>query len=85
VVETGVDITKLLAGTLDEGAYTGAITFRAVPGDKILAVDEIVDLAAADVLTCFFGQQGKDPEFRQGEIDRPFGSRCAICVKAQHL
>src|ERR1700732_1066326 len=66
VVETGVDITKLLADTLDEGAYIGAITLRAVPGDEILAVDEIVDLAVADVLACFFSQQGQDPKFRQG-------------------
>jgi hypothetical protein len=40
---------------------------------EIFAVDEIVDLPVADVLTCFFGQQGHDPEFRQGEIDHPFG------------
>src|SRR5208282_2099513 len=84
VVETGVDITELLADTLDEGAYIGAIPLRAVPRDEILAVHEIVDLAVADVLACFFGQQGQESEFRQGQIDCPTGPQCAICVKIQH-
>jgi hypothetical protein len=39
VVESGVDIAELLADTLDEGAYIGAISLRAVPGDKILTMN----------------------------------------------
>src|SRR6266446_6870641 len=50
MVETRVDIAELLADTLDERAHIGAIPFRAVPGDEIFAVDEIVDLTVADVL-----------------------------------
>src|SRR5262249_1441052 len=53
MVETGVDIAELLADTFDEGAHIGAIPFRSVPGDEILAVDEIVDLTVADVLAGF--------------------------------
>src|SRR5215472_2937916 len=68
VVETWVDIVELLADTLDEGAYIGAIPLRAVPRYEILAVDEIVDLAVADVLVCLFRQQGHNPEFRQRQI-----------------
>ena len=53
MVETGIDITELLADTLDERAYIGAISLRALSGDEILAVDEIVDFAVADVLPAF--------------------------------
>src|SRR6516164_9471082 len=84
MVETGVNIAELLADTLDEGAYIGAVPLRAVPGDKILAVDEIVDLAVADVLARLFGQQSHNPEFRQRQIDLSFRPQCAICAKAQH-
>src|SRR6516225_8321576 len=84
VVEIGIDIAELLADTLDEGAYIGAVPFRAVPGDKILAVDEIVDLAVANVLAPLFGQQGHNPEFRQRQIDLSFRPQRAICVKAQY-
>src|SRR6516225_1493138 len=59
MVETGVNIAELLANSFDEGAYIVAIPVRAVSRDEILAVDEIVNLAVADVLACFFGQQGQ--------------------------
>ena len=63
-VETGIDIAEFLADTLDESAYIGAISLRPVPRNKILAVDEIVDLAVADILARFLGQHGQDLEFR---------------------
>src|SRR6516162_8973452 len=84
LVETGVNIAELLANTLDEGAYVGPIPFRAVPCDEILAVDKIIDFTVTDVLARFVRQQGQDPEFRQGAIDRASGPQRAICVKTQH-
>ena len=36
MVETGVDIAELLADTLDEGAYIGAIPFEPCPAIKSL-------------------------------------------------
>ena len=49
LVEIGIDITKLLADTLDKGAYIGAISLGAVAREEILTVDAIVDLPVADV------------------------------------
>jgi hypothetical protein len=84
MVKTGIDIAELLADTLDECAHIGAIPFRSVPGDTILAVDKIVDLTVADVLAGFFSQQSDGPKLSQGQTGRPSGPQCAICVKAQH-
>src|SRR5258708_600803 len=78
MVKPRTNIAKLLADTLDERAHMGAIPFRAVPGDEIFAVDEVVDLTVADILAGFFGQQPDDPELRQGQIGRPSGPQCAI-------
>src|SRR6476619_6423161 len=52
MVETGVDVAELLADTLDKGADIGAISFRAVPGNEILTVDQIIDLTVANVPSC---------------------------------
>src|SRR5215469_13904266 len=82
-VEATVDFAELPADTLDKGAYIGAIPLRAVPRNKIFAVDEIVDLAVAEILVCSLGQQGQDAEFRQRQIDRPSSPQCPICVKTQ--
>jgi hypothetical protein len=62
VVETWVDIAEFLADTFDEGAYIGTIPLGAVSGDEVFAVDQIVNLAVADILPCLFGQQGEDVE-----------------------
>jgi hypothetical protein len=42
-----------------------------VSGDEVFAVDQIVNLAVADILTGFLGQQGEDFEFREGEVENP--------------
>jgi hypothetical protein len=63
VVERGVDIAEFLADTLDEGSYIGTIPLCAVSGDKVLAMDKIINLAVADVLPRLIGQQRYDPEF----------------------
>ena len=70
VVETWVDIAELFADALDEGADIGTIPLGAVSGDEVFAVDQIVNLAVADILTCFLGQQGEDLEFGQGEVEK---------------
>src|SRR5215468_727383 len=57
MVKTEVDIAEFLADTLDNRAQMGAIPFRPVPGDEILAVNEVVDLTEADVLADFFAKQ----------------------------
>src|SRR6266446_2881493 len=55
VVEIRIDIAELFADTLDEGSYVGTITLHAMPGDEVLAVDEIINLPVADVLLGLFG------------------------------
>src|ERR1700736_2231328 len=60
VAEIGIAIAELLADTLDEGSYIGAIPLCAVSGDKVLAMDKVVNLAIADVLPGLFGQQRDD-------------------------
>src|SRR5258708_26867657 len=83
MVEPGVDVAELLADTLDKGTDIGAISFRAVPGDEILTVDQIIDLTVADVPSCFLCQQGEDLEFRQGKVDDPSYPHRPVCVEAQ--
>src|ERR1700730_7089349 len=83
MVETGVDIAELLADTLDKGADIGAISFRAVPGDEILTVDQSIDLTVANVPSCFLWQQGEDLEFRQSKVDDPSYPHRSVCVEAQ--
>src|SRR5271170_3606563 len=83
VVEMGVAVAELLADTLDEGADIGAVPLCSVPGDEILAVDEIIDLAVADVLPRFFGEKRQDLEFRQGKIDGFFRPYRSADVEAQ--
>src|SRR5689334_19335160 len=69
VVETGVNIAELLADALDEGAYISAIPLQAVSGNKIFAVDQIVDLAIPDVAARSLRQQSDDFEFGQRQVD----------------
>src|SRR5438132_416846 len=82
-VEIGIAIAELLADTLDEGSYIGTIALRAVSGDKVLAVDKIINLAVADVLPRLIDQQRDDPEFRQGEVDCLAGPQRPVNVEAQ--
>src|SRR5215472_11237337 len=72
-IEVGVAIAELFANPFDKGPNIGAVSFRTVPGDKILAVHEIVDFSVADVLPGALGKQCQDLELGQGEIDRPSG------------
>src|ERR1700730_2417232 len=83
VVETRIDIAELFADTLDESSYVGTITLRAVSGDEVLAVDEIINLPVADVLLGLFGYTGNNLEFRQSEIDRLAGPQRPVHVEAQ--
>ena len=54
-----------------------------MPGDEVFAVDQIINLAVADVLPGLFGEQGEDLEFRQGEIDGPPGPHRPAGIEAQ--
>src|ERR1700694_5326927 len=83
VVEIGIAIAELLADTLDEGSYIGTIPLGAMPGDKVLAVDKIINLAVTNVLPCLFGQERDDPEFRQGEVDRLTSPQRSVHIEAQ--
>src|SRR5438552_18918399 len=65
VVEIRIDIAELFADTLDEGSYISTITLRTVSGDEVLAVDEIINFAVADILLGLFGEKGDNLEFRQ--------------------
>src|SRR5207248_3710030 len=69
--------------TLDEGADIGTISLGAVSGDEVFPVDQIVNLAVADVLPGLLGQQGEDLEFRQGEVDGPSCPDCPADIEAQ--
>src|SRR6516162_424096 len=67
--EIRVDIPELFADTLDEGTYIGPIPLPALPGDEVFAVDQIINLSIADVLSGLVGEQGEDLEFGQGQVD----------------
>src|SRR5438105_433556 len=83
VVEIGIAFAELLADTLDEGPDIGAIPLFAVTGDEILAVDEVVDLAIADILPGPPGEQRDNLELGQGQIDRAPRPGRAAGVEAQ--
>src|SRR5215469_18159022 len=54
-VETGIGLVKFLADALDEGSDIGTIALCAGSGDEVLAVDEVINLAVADVLPRLLG------------------------------
>src|SRR5260221_154422 len=83
VLELRIDLAELLADALDEGADIGPIALIAIAGDKVLAVNEIVDLAVGDVLAGTQGEQGDDLELGQRQIDRRSRPTRAVDVKAQ--
>jgi hypothetical protein len=56
LVETGIAVAELLADALDEGSYIGPIALIAVAGHEVLAVDEIINVAVANVLPHLLGQ-----------------------------
>src|SRR5512133_1083602 len=82
VVEVRIAIAELLADALDEGSYVGTIALRAVPGDEVLAVDEIIDFPVTDVLLGPLGEKRNNLEFGQREVDRLAGPQSPVNVEA---
>src|SRR5207302_2107738 len=83
VVEVRSAIAELLADTLDEGSYVGTIALRTVPGDEVLAVDEIIDFTVPDVLLGLFGEKRNNLEFGQRQVDRLAGPQRPVHLEAQ--
>src|SRR5215469_8822721 len=83
MVEIGVAVPEFLADSLDESADIGAISLCPMAGDKVLAVDEIVDVAITDILPCLLGQEHQDFKFGQCQLDSISSPQRAIGVKAQ--
>jgi hypothetical protein len=55
LVKTGIAVAEFLADALHEGSYIGTIALCAVTGEEVLAADEIVNLAVADLLPRLLG------------------------------
>src|SRR5579883_2083690 len=83
MVELRVSVAELLADALDERPDIGAEPLRAIAGDEILAVDEIIDLAIGDVLAGAQGEQRHDLELGQRQVERLAGPVRAADVEAQ--
>src|SRR3954453_19573858 len=83
VLELWIDITELLADTLDECTDIGAIPLRAVPRDEVLAVHQVVDLAVGDVLARTHRHQGDDLELGQRQVEELAAPVRAVGVEAQ--
>src|SRR5215469_102191 len=83
MVEARVDFAEFLADTFDEGAYVGAISLRAVSGNEVFSMNQIIDLTIADVLYRSLRYQSQDLEFRQREFDSPTTPQGPVRVVAQ--
>src|SRR6516164_6147251 len=83
MVEIGVAVSEFLADTFDESTDIGAVPLCPMAGDKVLAVDEIVDVAIADVLSCLLREKHQDLEFGQSQLDRISSPQRAIGIEAQ--
>src|SRR3989304_6183288 len=83
VGERVVHRPELLADALDEGAHVRPVALFARTRDEILAVDEIVDLAVADILSRPRDEIAEHPELRQAEVDLPLLPEGAVGVLAQ--
>src|SRR6516225_2000851 len=84
MVEIGVAVSEFLADTFDESTDIGAVPLCPMAGDKVLAVDEIVDVAIADVLSCLLREKHQDLEFGHSQLDRISSPQCAMGIQA-HL
>src|SRR5258705_1128910 len=76
--ESGIDVAEFLADALDEGAHIGAEADFAVSGDEALAMDDVVELAIAHVVTGARHQMIDDLEFGLSQFDAdvlPEGAR----------
>jgi hypothetical protein len=63
VVETGVALAELLADAVSEGMDIGTIASPSLAGEEAFAVDGIVDLPVADILSRLLGPQSDNFEY----------------------
>src|SRR5487761_2345777 len=83
VIELAIDIAELLADALYEGADVRPEALGAVAGGEVLAVDEIVDLAIADILAGAEREERDDLELGQGQLELAPAPGGAADVEAQ--
>src|SRR5579875_51498 len=83
MVEIGIAVAELLSDALDEGADVGAVSLWSVAGNKVFAVDEVVDFTISDIAAGPLGEKPDDLEFGQAKIDQPAGPERPVGVAAQ--
>src|SRR5487761_1648056 len=83
VIELAIDIAELLADALYESANVRPEALGAVAGSEVLAVDEIVDLAVADILAGAEREECDDLELGRGQLELAPAPGGAADVEAQ--
>src|SRR5690349_3455288 len=69
VLECGVDVAEFLPDALDEGADVGAESDLAFAGREPDTMDNVVELAVADILPCPLHQIFDDAKLGQRQVD----------------
>src|SRR5262245_2394443 len=78
-----INVAEFLPDALDEGAHIGAEADLAFAGGEARTVDDVIELAIADVLPSATHQILDDAEFGQGQVDALVLPKGAVHVAAQ--